>query len=636
MSPSMFLTALLAAVPAADPCFYVYQGRDVPLVLDARRIAVRFDSGSSAATGPRAAAAAAGSTLRSTGIGEWFLLDLEAPLSGPEDAEFRLEALLAVPGVSFAAPVFVGNDGGWVVPTDVVLLRFLPEHARSGGALLAGLASDLAPLERDWAGMTGAWRLQARSRNGFEVLAAANRLARDPRVEWAEPDMQFTGRGTLLPNDPGFPNLWGIRNTGQFGGVANQDMDGDLAWGVTTGSSSVRVLIIDTGVDQAHPDLNQVAGSDFTGQGSPGGGPFNACDNHGTAVAGCVSARINNSLGTVGIAPDCRSVSARTFVSTLACDGSWNSQAAWTVNALAFGLAQGCRVTNNSNGYGFTSSAIDAQYLSTWNSGVVHFASAMNNGTPAIGYPSSIPVVNAVAALTPTGARAGFSNWGAGLDFSAPGTNVYSTDRTGAPGYNTTDYVFVQGTSFASPYSAGVAALMLSVNPALTSSQLEAKMRPACRDLGAAGYDTDFGWGFVNALNSIRRAGYRVTYGAGKAGTGGVVPTLAAAAIPVTGSPFTLNVAQTRGGTTGVVFLGFARTSIPLLGGTLLTIPAATFGVVLGGAPGAPGAGSGSLVLPVPADPLIVGVVLDFQSVITDVGAANGFSATNAVEVAIG
>jgi hypothetical protein len=177
---------------------------------------------------------------------------------------------------------------------------------------------------------------------------------------------------------------------------------------------------------------------------------------------------------------------------------------------------------------------------------------------------------------------------------------------------------------------------MLSTNPAHSSAQVETKMRAACRDLGPAGYDTDSGWGFVNALSSIRRAGYRVTYGAGKAGTGGVVPVLLAAAVPVTGGLLTLNAGQTRGGTTGVVFLGFGRTAIPLLGGTLLTIPSATFGVVLGGAPGAPGAGSGAVVLPVPADPLLVGVVLDFQAVITDVGAANGFSATNGVEVAIG
>jgi subtilisin family serine protease len=630
MHHATFLVALFLGQTATDPCFYVYQGRDVPLTLDARRLAVRFDAGRAVASGPDAAAAAAASTLRSTGIGEWFLLDLDAPLSGTEDAAFRIAAALAVPGVSFAAPVFVGNDGHWVVPTDVILLRLRP------GSPDALLPSDLEVLERDWALMPGAFRLRARSRNGFEVLAAANRLARDPRVEWAEPDMQFSGRGALIPNDPGFSNLWGIRNTGQFGGIANQDMDGDVAWDITTGNPLVRVLIIDTGVELGHPDLNLDGGSDLTGQGSVGGGPFNACDNHGTAVAGCVSARINNSVGTVGIAPNCRSVSARTFISAPACDGSWTSQASWTVDALSYGLSRNCWVSNNSNYYGFTSGAIESRYSTAWSSGMVHFAAAGNFSSSTITYPASIPVVNAVAALAPTGARAAFSNYGVGLDFSAPGTNVYSTDRTGASGYAMGDYVFIQGTSFASPYAAGVAALMLSTNPAHSSAQVETKMRAACRDLGPAGYDTDSGWGFVNALSSIRRAGYRVTYGAGKAGTGGVVPVLLAAAVPVTGGLLTLNAGQTRGGTTGVVFLGFGRTAIPLLGGTLLTIPSATFGVVLGGAPGAPGAGSGAVVLPVPADPLLVGVVLDFQAVITDVGAANGFSATNGVEVAIG
>ena len=78
--------------------------------------------------------------------------------------------------------------------------------------------------------------------------------------------------------------------------------------------------------------------------------------------------------------------------------GNWNSQASWTVDALTWAASIGARVTNNSNGYGFTSSAIEAAYATTRNSGMVHFASAMNNASPTLGYPSSLPTVNAVAA----------------------------------------------------------------------------------------------------------------------------------------------------------------------------------------------------------------------------------------------
>jgi hypothetical protein len=71
--------------------------------------------------------------------------------------------------------------------------------------------------------------LHCTARDGFAVLALANRLAADPRVAWAEPDAIFTGWHGYVPNDPGFDACWGIRNTGQSGGAADMDMDGDLA-----------------------------------------------------------------------------------------------------------------------------------------------------------------------------------------------------------------------------------------------------------------------------------------------------------------------------------------------------------------------------------------------------------------------
>ena len=140
----------------------------------------------------------------------------------------------------------------------------------------------------------------------------ANELATHPLVIFAEPNMVFTGIGGFIPNDPGFPNCWGIHNTGQFGGTPDMDMDGPEAWDLTTGDASTRVVVIDTGVQQDHPDIHQRSGADVTSDGPGDGGPVNDCDNHGTAVAGCVSAIINNDLGTVGIAPDCQSASVRT------------------------------------------------------------------------------------------------------------------------------------------------------------------------------------------------------------------------------------------------------------------------------------------------------------------------------------
>src|SRR6202008_1299533 len=122
------------------------------------------------------------------------------------------------------------------------------------------------------------------SRDGYQVLAAANRLAERTEVVYAEPDVIFTGRASLIPNDPGFTSCWGIHNTGQSGGIADMDMDGPEAWDTTIGDPSIIVAIIDVGAQQNHPDIHQLTpGFDAAGQ-NGGGGPVTTCDDHGTAV----------------------------------------------------------------------------------------------------------------------------------------------------------------------------------------------------------------------------------------------------------------------------------------------------------------------------------------------------------------
>lgn len=490
----------------SGPTYYYYQGQKVNLPLDYTRLAVKFHMGLSAAdlvsqissTGVQIISA------EPTGVNQRYLVTLKTPLITVAEVDQNIKTLLNSPSIDFVSPVFFGVvTGTWVTITPDILLRFKPEFIANSELLLSILAPELEIITKNFGNMSGAYKLRSSSRNGFEVLATANRLAEDPRLAWSEPDAHFSGGTCLTPNDPGFADLWGILNTGQFSGIVDMDMDGDSAWDNTTGDPAIKVLIIDVGVQQDHPDLNQLPGVDVTSEGPGAGGPTNVCDNHGTVVAGCVSAIINNSLGTVGIAPGCKAVSARTFIANLDCSGSWSSIASWTVNALAWGETTGVRVTNNSSFYGFTSNSIKDKYESTYSNGLVHFACACNFNSPIISYPGSIPIVNAVAALDPNGTLTSFSNYGIGLDFSAPGITVYTTDRTGDDGYSLDDYVYVQGTSFASPYSAGVAALVLSQNPGLTSAQVERIMQCSCKDLGTLGYDTTYGWGFVNAENAL-------------------------------------------------------------------------------------------------------------------------------------
>jgi hypothetical protein len=500
------LFALAGAAAAAPPTHYVYQGRDLSLELDETRLLVRLEEGLLEKLDGNILVA--GATTKRAPLDRWRFVEFDAPAKNASDMNKRIDAVAASPGVEFVSPVFKGPSFGLLAVTPDVLFRADPERGADPEGIVRSLSEDLAAPLEPFGGMDGAFRFRAPTKNGFDVLALANRIARDPRVSWAEPDFLITGRSELIPNDPGFGDLWGIRNTGQFGGVPDMDMDGDAAWDTTTGSASIKILILDTGVQQDHPDLNQLPGRDFTGQ-TTGGGPGNECDNHGTAVAGCVSAIINNAIGTVGIAPDCKVLSARIGVATVPCDGTWSGQVSWTVNALAWAESQGARVTNNSNSYGAPSTALNDKYASTRAGGMVHFASAGNNGVEGLGYPSSLPTVQSIAALMPTGAKASFSNYGWGLAFSAPGTDVYTTDRVGSAGYSSGDYVFVDGTSFSSPYSAGVAALLLSKDPTLPAEAVERILAYTCMDLGSPGFDNIFGWGFVNAESALLFGGWR-------------------------------------------------------------------------------------------------------------------------------
>jgi subtilisin family serine protease len=142
-------------------------------------------------------------------------------------------------------------------------------------------------------------------------------------------------------------------------------------------------------------------------------------------------------------------------------------------------------------------------YEQTRENGMVHFASAGNEFAQDVTYPASLSTVNAVGAIDSTGERASFSNRSVRLAFAAPGVNVLTTDRTGAAGYLGASWVFAVGTSFASPYAAGVAALTISARPSLSSEEVEWLMRDGARDLGAPGFDIDTGWGLVQAYPTV-------------------------------------------------------------------------------------------------------------------------------------
>ncbi|KAA0216312.1 MAG: hypothetical protein EDM82_04905 [Cyanobacteria bacterium CYA] len=421
------------------------------------------------------------------------------------EAERAVWALADRGEVDFASLVYIGQGGLPVIPSRDVLVMFVSgTSVETQAGVLGHYGATL--VERDTAGMPGLVRARLDARSGDEVLAIAQAINDLPDVAWAQSNHVYWARhmGTSPPNDPLFPQQWALEQSN------DEDMDALDAWGITIGDDSVRVVVLDTGTQQDHPDIHQVAGQSFTGTGT-NGGPGNRCDNHGTAVAGCVAATIDNGIGIAGIAPGARVQAAKIFNEIdflgFLCLPFLESTDAWTVAGINWSAASGARVTNSSWGGGSPSAAITTAFDTTQAAGVLHFAAAGNDGTGTVGYPANLASVHAVAAMASDGTRASFSTYGPGLFISAPGAGVLSTDRTGSAGYGSDNWTTIDGTSFASPYAAGVAALVISANPSLTPDEVSAIMAQTAVDKGTPGYDSDFGWGFVNAGAAVAAAG---------------------------------------------------------------------------------------------------------------------------------
>ncbi|HXV76629.1 MAG TPA: S8 family serine peptidase, partial [Candidatus Polarisedimenticolaceae bacterium] len=312
--------------------------------------------------------------------------------------------------------------------------------------------------------------------DGRSTQQALERLRRDPAVEYAEPNYLY--HVDNLPDDPLFPELFGLRNTGQTGGTPGADIHAEEAWDLTTGSREVVIGVIDSGVDYNHPDLapniwinpdeipqngiddddngyvDDVRGWDFVNDDND---PFDD-QGHGTHVAGTIGAAGDNGLGVTGVAWKVRLVPLK-FISAF---GSGTTADA--VAAVEYATAIGADATNNSWGGGAYSLALDEAIQAAAEAGVVFVASAGNQGlnTDLLPhYPSSYsaPNVISVAAVNHDDVRPVFSNVGPrSVDLGAPGVSVLSTTPGGTYGLNT-------GTSMAAPHVTGAVALIRSLAP---------------------------------------------------------------------------------------------------------------------------------------------------------------------------
>ncbi len=319
---------------------------------------------------------------------------------------------------------------------------------------------------------------------GMTTDQAIERLRNNPHVVYAEPNYEITVN--LTPNDPRFPEMYGLHNTGQSGGTAGDDIKAVEAWNLYTGDPNLLVGVIDTGVDYNHPDLaaniwtnpgeipgngidddgngyiDDVHGYDFYNN---DGDPFDDYG-HGTHVSGTIAAAGNNNTGVVGVCWGAKIVAIKFLGST----GSGSTAGA--IAGVQYAIRVGVRLTSNSwGGGGFSQALLDA-INAAGAAGQLFVAAAGNssaNTDQSPSYPASYdsPYIISVAATDRNDALAYFSNYGATtVDLAAPGVDILST----LPGNS---YGTLSGTSMATPHVSGVVALTWGRYPAVSNLQVK-------------------------------------------------------------------------------------------------------------------------------------------------------------------
>jgi subtilisin family serine protease len=328
---------------------------------------------------------------------------------------------------------------------------------------------------------------------------------------------KITGSYMSLTSDPYSSMQWSLLNYGQTWGSAGMDIQAREAWSISQGSSDIVIAIVDNGVDLTHPDLvnKLVAGYDATGRGS--NGAPSGDDAHGTCVAGIAAAETDNGIGIAGIGRSVKIMPVRIFYSDTIF-GYDISTDSWIADGIVWAVNSGADILNNSWAGGNTSDLVSSaiSYAKTYGregkGSVVVFAAGNENGS--LIFPATLSEVLAVGALSPCGERKSpsscdgeywwGSNYGGNLAVLAPGVSMYTTDRQGSLGYGSGDYISnFNGTSAATPVVSGVAALMMSLNPNLTASQIEYAIKASADDLGDSGWDQYTGYGKVNAYYAL-------------------------------------------------------------------------------------------------------------------------------------
>lgn len=308
---------------------------------------------------------------------------------------------------------------------------------------------------------------------GVSAKDGQARLESDPEVLIVR--LNRTLPVVQVPNDPMYSQQWALER-----------VNIQPCWDRKVDTSQILIAVLDTGIDDQHPDLagRIVRGYNFVER----TGDSIDNDGHGTHVAGIIGAIGNNSMGMSGLLPNAKILSVKVLSKGGGSD-------AWALEGIKYAVDKGAKVINMS----FNSSETQINPLYTEgveyarSRGVLVVAAAGNNGSE-VTYPANTPGCIAVSA---TGYFrrwewiAPFSNRGDCVAFSAPGAGILST----MPG---SKYEVLSGTSMAAPFVTAAVAMLIAQHPTWTLQQVESRLRGSVDDLGVSGRDPLYGYGRIN------------------------------------------------------------------------------------------------------------------------------------------
>ncbi|NEO31051.1 MAG: S8 family serine peptidase [Symploca sp. SIO3C6] len=479
--------------------------------------------------------------------------------------------------VAYASHVYYlqGNPETLIYLTDQLTIQFIPEVEED--AIRAMAAALGLQLLKSLDGIPNTFIFQLTSQARENPVKIANRLMVRPEVLTAEPEIVVPQEAHYRPRDDRYPQQWYLNHNGGSMLAAGSHIDVEKAWDITRGKRSIVVAVTDDAIDLNHPDFQGqgkiVAPRDFKDKDFiplPG----SKSENHGTACAGVAVAEENGS-GIVGVAPGCALMPIRTtgFLDDSTIEelfdwvvkhGASVISCSWGPATVRFSLSLRQRnaitraATKGRQGKGcvivFAAGNANRPVNGTifekgWSKNV------LKGPTKWLGGFTVHPDVITVSSCTSLSKKSAYSNWGVNVSVCAPSNNappgmwfaktgyidtappvrvslpgrgVFSTDQVGEAGYESGDFVRTfGGTSSACPVVAGVAALVLSVNPNLSAQEVRQILEQTAdkivdRDkdpqlgmrLGtydARGHSQWFGYGKVNAYKAVKAAQSKTT-----------------------------------------------------------------------------------------------------------------------------